>query len=336
VKMIKPEIKYCPGTLAEGFNDYSPSCLRNMFYGRKVSCLLPYDSPDAQGKDEEKFRENRTRISISGVQEKFSLLLEKNKLRLTNTGEQGSYILKPIPRDIMKINQVPANEHLTMQIAKQVYGIEVAENALVFFNNGEPAYLTKRFDVKEDATKWGKEDFASLAGKSLDNSGPNFKYEYSYEEMAVLIKKYVPAWRIEIEKFFSLVIFNFIFSNGDAHLKNFSLRETSDGDYRLSPAYDLLNSHIHVNDTDFALDRGLFEEGMKSSLLDHNRKPTRISFLEFAKRIGVKEDRSLKIIEPFIQQQTKVKALVQRSFLDEPTKRGYLLLYNQKRNLLSK
>ena len=333
---MKPEIKNCPGTLVEGFNDYSPSCLRNMFYGRKVSCLLPYDSPGVQGKDVEKFIDNRKRISISGVQEKFSLILEKNKLRLTIAGEQGSYILKPIPRDIMKINQVPANENLTMQIAKQVYGIEVAENALVFFNNGEPAYLTKRFDVKDDATKWGKEDFASLAGKSLDNSGTNFKYEYSYEEMAVLIQRYVPAWRIEIEKFFSLVVFNFIFSNGDAHLKNFSLIETPDGDYKLSPAYDLLNSHTHVNDTDFALDRGLFAEGMKSSFLDHNNKPTRVSFLEFASRIGVKKDRSIKIIEPFIHRQLKVETLVQRSFLDEPTKRGYLLLYNQKRNLISK
>ena len=154
--------------------------------------------------------------------------------------------------------------------------------------------------------------------------------------MAVLIQKYVPAWRIEIEKFFSLVIFNFIFSNGDAHLKNFSLLETSDGDYRLSPAYDLLNSHIHVNDTDFALDRGLFKEGMKSSVLDHNHKPTRVSFLEFARRTGVKEERAIKIIEQFIQRQSKVEALIQKSFLDEPTKREYLLLYNQKRNQLIK
>jgi len=53
-------------------------------------------------------------------------VLEKNKLRLTNAGEQGSYILKPVPRDIMKVNQVPANEHLTMQIAKQVYGKETS------------------------------------------------------------------------------------------------------------------------------------------------------------------------------------------------------------------
>ena len=103
----------------------------------------------------------------------------------------------------MKVDQVPANEHLTMQIAKQVYGMEIAENALIFFNNGEPAYITKRVDFKVDGSKWGNEDFASLACKSLDNSGPDFKYEYSYEEMAILIQKYVPAWRIEIEKFYS-------------------------------------------------------------------------------------------------------------------------------------
>jgi serine/threonine-protein kinase HipA len=45
---------------------------------------------------------------------------------------------------------MPANEHLTMQIARQVYGIETAENALIFFKDGAPAYITKRFDVKED------------------------------------------------------------------------------------------------------------------------------------------------------------------------------------------
>jgi hypothetical protein len=34
------------------------------------------------------------------------------------------------------------------------------------------AYITKRFDVKPDGTKWGKEDFATLAGKTKDNAGP--------------------------------------------------------------------------------------------------------------------------------------------------------------------
>ncbi len=215
------ELKYCPGTLAEGFTTYSPSCLRNLFGGKKVNHILPYEQPQQSEEVAEQFMENRKRISISGVQEKLSFLLEKNQLRLTNKGEQGTYILKPIPRDLKKVDQVPANEHLTMQIAKQVYGLNTAENAMVFFKNGSPAYITKRFDVKDDGGKWGKEDFATLAGKTKDNIGANFKYECSYEEVGMLIQKYVPAWRVEIEKYFSLVVFNFMLSNGDAHLKIF-------------------------------------------------------------------------------------------------------------------
>jgi len=72
-------------------------------------------------------------MSISGVQEKFSVSLEKNKLRLISDGERGKYILKPIPNSGRKPDQMPANEHVTMQIARQVYGIETAENALIFF-----------------------------------------------------------------------------------------------------------------------------------------------------------------------------------------------------------
>ena len=159
--MSLPEIKYCPGTLAKGFDTYSRTCLKKIFNDKKVSHVLPYDPPRLNEEDAERFMENRRRISISGVQEKLSLILDKNKLRLTNEGEQGNYILKPIPRDLKKVDQVPANEHLTMQIANQVYSINTAENALIFFKNGEPAYITKRFDVKDNNTKWGIEDFAT-------------------------------------------------------------------------------------------------------------------------------------------------------------------------------
>jgi hypothetical protein len=114
------ELKYCPGTLAEGFSTYSPGCLRNMFNGKKVNHILSYDQPQMNEEVAELFIENRKRISISGVQEKLSFILEKNVLRLTKEGEQGTYILKPIPRDLKKVDQVPANEHLTMQIAKEL------------------------------------------------------------------------------------------------------------------------------------------------------------------------------------------------------------------------
>ncbi len=329
------ELKYCPGTLAEGFTIYSPSCLRNLFNGKKVNHLLPYEQPQHNEQVAEQFMENRKRISISGVQEKLSFLLDKNILRLTKEGEQGTYILKPIPRDLKKVDQVPANEHLTMQVAKQVYGLKTAENAMIFFKNGSPAYITKRFDVKEDGSKLGVEDFATLAGKTKDNAGTNFKYEYSYEEAGRLIQKYVPAWRVEIEKYFSLVVFNYMFSNGDAHLKNFSLLESSRGDYLLSPAYDLVNTKLHVGDTDFALNKGLFSDDFKSVQYKKSGHPAKNDFSEFAKRIGIAENRFEKLISPFMERQPFVEILVSHSFLSNANKRGYLLMYNTKRNYLT-
>ena len=117
--MSLPEIKYCPGTLAKGYDTYSRTCLNRVFNGRSVHHVLPYDSPAKIQETDDIFAENRKRFSISGVQEKFSVLLEKNRLRLINEGEHGAYILKPIPAAGKNADQMPANEHLTMQIARQ-------------------------------------------------------------------------------------------------------------------------------------------------------------------------------------------------------------------------
>ncbi|MEM9329296.1 MAG: HipA domain-containing protein [Bacteroidota bacterium] len=332
---MNPEyIKNCPGTLAPGHQTFSTACLRQVFDKKKVSCILPYQSLSSE-EDGPLFRENRQRISISGVQEKVSMLLDRNELRLTKEDEQGTYILKPIPRDLDEVDQVPANEHLTMQIARQIYKIDTAGNALVFFKDGSPAYLTKRFDIKPDGTRWGKEDFASLAGKTSDNSGPDFKYDYSYESIAELIRRYVPASILELEKFFSLLIFNYLFSNGDAHLKNFSVLQTADGDHILSPAYDLINTRIHVNDRDFALNGGLFKDNFESTSLKLNGWVGLADFHEFADRIGIAERRRDKLLAPFLNKQDGVEQLTSRSFLDEGTKKLYLASYEERLKKLS-
>ena len=331
-KQVK--VSVCPGTLAKGFTTYSPLCIRHLFDNKEVSHVLPYDTPAKDEVVAEQFMENRKRISISGVQEKLSIVLDKKTLRLTKPGEQGTYILKPMPRDLKKVDQAPANEHLTMQIAKQVYGIRVAENAMIFFRDGSPAYVTKRFDVKPDGMKWGKEDLATLAGKTKDNAGPDFKYEYNYEELGLLFQKYVAAWKIEIEKYFLLVVFNFVFSNGDAHLKNFSLLENKSGDYLMSPAYDLINTRLHVDDTDFALSKKLFTDDYQSPAWKKSGHASAADFLELGKRIGMLELRCIKLLAPFLKRQSGVESLVNRSFLDAPSKRAYLLHYNTKRNYL--
>ncbi|MCC9167989.1 type II toxin-antitoxin system HipA family toxin [Pontibacter harenae] len=333
--MSLPDIQYCPGTLALNFHTYSSACLRNMFSGKKVSHILSYLPPQESEADAAQFMENRKRISISGVQEKLSLLLEKDKLRLTRMGEQGQYILKPIPRDVKRPDQVPANEHLTMQIARQVYKIQVAENALTFFENGEPAYITKRFDLKSDGTKHRQEDFASLAGRTKHTAGSDFKYEGSYEDIAQIIRKTVPAYLVELEKLFSLILFNYLFSNGDAHLKNFSLIDTEYGDYILSPAYDLICTRLHVDDSYFALKDGLFSGDYETDSFKANGFYAYDDFNEFALMIGLKEKRVIKIINTFKQDYQAVHRLINSSFLRDDIKEEYRNHYLERLKMLN-
>lgn len=325
--MSLPEIKNCPGTLAIGFETYSRTCLKRVFNGKKVYHVLPYDSPASNQETDILFEENRQRMSISGVQEKFSVLLDKNKLRLINEGERGTYILKPIPSAGTRSDQMPANEHLTMQIARQVYGIETAENALIFFKNEAPAYITKRFDVNADGTKWAQDDFASLAGRTPQTHREHYKYLGNYLELFQLMKQHLPAYKLEAPKLFKVLVFNYLFSNGDAHFKNFSLLETPMGDYRLSPAYDLLNSRIHIEDKDFALDDGLLPKSLGQGKI-------RQQFSILAEHTGISKKQFEKIVDSMISDSNKVEKLITASFLNESTKRNYWQSYLTRKNKL--
>ncbi|WPR73975.1 HipA domain-containing protein [Algoriphagus sp. NG3] len=331
------ELVNCPGTLAEGYQTYSPVCLRQLFNGKKTSHILPYESHNPSEAEElAKLIANRKRISISGVQEKLSVLWDKGQIRLTSAGEQGTYILKPIPRDLDKIDQVPANEHLTMQIAKQVYKLKVSQNAMIFFRNGEPAFITKRFDIDSvTSKKWGKEDFATLAGKTKETDGNEFKYNYSYEGIAMLIKKYVAAYPVALEEFFKLVTFNFLFSNGDAHLKNFSLLETPQGDYQLSPAYDLVNTRIHVKDPELALKDGLFADGYYTKSNEANGFLAYDDFFEFGIKIGLLASRVSRILNELSTHNPEVESMIQRSFLSKDVKEIYKSTYLDRLKLLN-
>ena len=317
------ETNRCPGTLAEGFTTYSRTCLKRVFNGSKVNHVLPYVSLQSNHNSEDSFEENASRISISGVQEKFSIIQLKNKIRLTKEGEQGTHILKPIPSVSKNADQMPANEHLTMQIAQQVFGIETAESALIFFGNDDPAYITKRFDVVPGSLKLAQEDFASLAGKSPQTHGTDYKYLGSYWDLFVLMRENLPSYKVESLKLFKLLVFNYLFSNGDAHLKNFSIIETPQGDFKLSPAYDLLNSRVHIEDKDFALDEGLIPARMGQGNVAKQ-------FRLLADYAGIPEKQKNTIMALMVSKTEHVTNLIAASFLKDRIKRSYLQGYQLK------
>jgi serine/threonine-protein kinase HipA len=325
--MFNMVINRCPGTLALGFTTYSRTCIKRVFNGSKVNHVLPYASLQSNHNSEDSFEENATRMSISGVQEKFSLIQLKNKIRLTKEGEQGTHILKPIPSGSKNADQMPANEHLTMQIAQQVFGIETAANALIFFGNEDPAYITKRFDVLPSGLKLAQEDFASLTGMSPQTHGTDYKYLGSYWDLFELMRENLPSYKVESLKLFKLLTFNYLFSNGDAHLKNFSIIETPQGDFKLSPAYDLLNSRIHIDDKDFALDEGLIPARMGQGNVAKQ-------FRLLAEHAGIPEKQTNAILALMVSKSDQVKKLIDASFLKEQIQRSYLQTYQMRLNKL--
>ena len=329
------ELNICPSTLVEGFQTYSPAAVKLLFDGNPVSHILPFRSPNNEEAENEEYAKHVGRVSLSGVQPKAGLIIKGNQLVRPSEQERSRYILKPAPSSyaLLERKDYPANEHLSMQLASQVYHIETAPNALCFFSDGEQAYITRRFDVAPDGSKYQQEDFASLAGLTKAHGGSDYKYSnLSYEECAEIIGKYTTAPSVEILKFFHMVVFNYLILNDDAHLKNFSLINRGDGEYHLSPAYDLINTSLHLYEPRiFALDKGLFREGMH---LTDTRTVTRVDFEEFGRRIGLATRLVKRELDNFATEQPLAKELINRSFLSDKLKKYYWQSYNYRRTTL--
>lgn len=327
-------IDRCPSLLIEGHTTYSKNALRDLFDGKNVSHVLGFSSPESGNSTAYNSVRNAGRLSLSGAQSKFGLILDaENNLQYSPNNVQSTYILKPRPVGYHLINHdyCAANENLTMQMASQIYGIETAHNALCFYNDGQPAYITRRFDVHADG-KYAQEDFASLMGFSRDNGGSDFKYSKgSYEECAEVIRGYVKAASIDILNLFRLVLYNFITLNDDAHLKNFSLIKRN-GEYRLSPAYDLINTALQVYEPRlFALEKGLFKEGM---YLSDTRYISHKDFAEFGRRIGLPEKLYTHEIVRFATPNEEADRLIRRSFLSVDLQESYIRSMHYRQTLL--
>lgn len=325
------EINTCPILLASGYDTYSPSGRKYLFDGKKIDCNLDFSFYGEDSTDN--LASNMQNLSISGAQEKYSAVLDGHKIRLANKNEQGTYILKPAPADKIKDRkEIPANEHLTMQIANQAYGIDTAKNGLCFDSNGDVVYITKRYDVTGER-KLNQEDFASLTGHTLEKDGGNFKYDGSYSDIAHCIKKEISAWMVAMEHFFKLTVFNYIFGNGDAHLKNFSILNTGTENI-LAPAYDLINTKMHINGDDIGLANGFAQDFCKSDNYEKTGHPCRDDFFRFGTQIGLQSKRVEDILDKFSSFDPKVYSLIYNSFLStDKHKRNYIRIIeeNQKR-----
>lgn len=313
----------CLSTLRETQGEpWSRGAVTNLWGGRRVAPVLDFDLPEFH-----RFRgDHSDRISISGIQEKVSARIERGRVVLTES--DGQYILKPIPSlpSLESREDVPANEHVSMQIAGQAFGIDVPPCGIVFFPDGTPAYIVKRFDRDPiTGVKRSQEDFCQLSNRTRETRGRNYKYDGSYEEIGQILKRYCGSYTIEIEKLFRLIVFNYVIGNGDAHFKNFSLVPTPLGDFVLSPGYDLLNTNLHLpTESSTALD--IFADDFETEAFRENGFYSGADFLELARRFGMKLDRAIGILQSVEEFPEKVEALVRVSLLAETARERYMTI----------
>lgn len=264
-------------------------------------------------------RTSMQRMSISGMQDKISVRLEKGQL--VPVESNGTHILKPVPSTPLKnVHDVPANEALTMLLARDA-GIRTAAFGLVRMQDGELAYVTRRFDRIGKDQKLHQEDFGALAGMSEAASGPDWKYDSSYEKIGHLVATYCSARDRDLAEYFRRVLFNFACGNGDAHLRNFSILRAADGFVEISPAYDLLSTPVHLpNDGDTAL--SLLEaerDGNYSAQYNALGFYSASDFLTLGDRIGVAPQTARSLVDYFTSNAFMHRSIerVRNSFLSE-------------------
>jgi serine/threonine-protein kinase HipA len=323
-------IHNCLITLEPSKVPYSKKGKKLLLGYKDCSHIIPYKLSEAAMQFKEKLMANQTRISISGVQDKYSMKILKKEFQFTEIA--GTYILKPKTSSLFHNEYVPINEHLTMLIANKVFGIETADFGLVLFADGEPAYITKRFDVAKDGTRYLKEDFASVLQRTEMTHGKSYKYDSSYEELAIAIDRFLPSAMIQKEKLFKLAVFNYLISNGDAHLKNFSVisYDMALPYYVLAPAYDLMCTKLHIKDRDFALENRLYKEDYNAESFSKYGYHTYKDFYDFGIRIGLLPVRIKKMLMLFTSNKEMVENYVASSYLNEDLKTQYLNFYYDK------
>jgi len=190
------------------------------------------------------------KLSISGVQPKLSLKMDKKNNELIVVNEGGEYILKP---QTSTFENIPENEQCCMDIAQEM-GIDIPLHCLLPLADKSLAYLVKRFD-REKGEKIHQEEFTQILEQ-------NDKYRGSVEQIGRSLREKSSAPGYDIQLLFERVVFNFIIGNGDAHLRNYSISYKGDN-IRLAPAYDIVCSKLVISTEE---DSAITINGKKNNL----------------------------------------------------------------------
>lgn len=309
---------YCYQELEDGQQDYHPGCARKIF-GSETAPFLPYTR---ENMSELARQVIRTSASVTGVQAKMSLDVNRGgksePAKFTIVGLWGKYIFKP---QSSKYPCLPELEDLTMKMAEAAH-IRTARHTLIRLADGELGYLTLRMDRGKKGEKISMLDMCQLTNRLTEH-----KYFGTYQQLAETVKKYSAAPMLDVQRFWEVVLFSWITGNSDMHCKNFSLVDTSNGEYALAPAYDLLAVLLAAPEDTEEMAMSFTVGGGKSGF-DRN------TFMTVFTQSGIPVTVADKLIERMKSYLPIWKTLIGQSFLPDKMKADYCLLLSRRLALL--
>ncbi len=115
-------------------------------------------------------------------------------------------------------------------------GIDMMESRLLE-ENGRAHFMTRRFDRPNEKDKLHVQTFCALMHYDFNEVGI-YSYEQMFELMRVLQLPYPQQ-----EQLFRRMVFNVLARNCDDHTKNFAFTMQQNGEWQLSPAYDVCHAY---------------------------------------------------------------------------------------------
>jgi serine/threonine-protein kinase HipA len=245
------------------------------------------DAISADPKNHKLFPEiSIARLSIAGAQDKLPVYFERNSFSLPeNPASPTTHIIKPASPYFPNIQR---NETFCMDLARQI-SLPVPESQLYNFE-GHELFFVERFDrqrSEQTIKRIHQEDFCQAMGlpfnrKYQETGGPGFL------QCRELVEEYLAENVIPIkQQLTSIMAFNFLIGNNDAHGKNFSVLH---GDMvKLAPFYDLVSTQVYPG-----LDRKLAMAIGKTYRHDHINES---SFTQFARDMKFRPEKVFEITE---------------------------------------
>ena len=308
--IIMERCLYCYQSLEQGQVDFHPQCSKKIF-GTAVPPVLPYTKADIESLALEVVR---SQVTITGVQPKLSVDLEKGKggeKRFMIVGLWGEYILKP---QTEQYPSLPENEDLTMHLAS-LARIKTVPHSLIRFQDGSLAYITKRIDRDKKGVKIPMEDMCQLTEKLTEQ-----KYKGSHEQIAKKIVEFSAYPVLDLINYFEVLLFCYLTGNADMHLKNFSLYKKV-GECVLAPAYDLLSTKLVIPQDNEEL--ALTLNGKKSKL-------KKVDFDSLLKTMKVDDKAIENVYDKFRKVIPEWLLFIDSSFLPDEMKEEYKTLIQEK------